>query len=191
VDGALWHFVGESSKGMRSDSLINSASSEYRILSRHSFVRRRIRFTLPLFMLGVVLTCLVAIPPKVRLYEVIGLAILIYVVVSTLVSVCELTVVETGLIVNRLLLPAKFTPWDAIERVSVLEHQDTSSGVQIEIATIGFYSGLSPLNRLPGLVYGHGFRQTIVVLKDAVEDYDALIDALKRHCFVEKTQARR
>jgi len=137
------------------------------------------------------LACVMVIPPKVRVYEVIGLAVVLYVVVSTLVSVCELTVVEDGLIVNRLLLPAKFTPWDAIERVSVLEHQDTSSGVQIEIATIGFYSGLSPLNRLVGVVYGHGFRQTIVVLKDSIENYDSLIEALKGHCLVEKTQARR
>lgn len=154
-------------------------------------MRRRIRFTLPLLMLATILVCVALIQPIVMIFELIGLGVIMFVAISTLVSVCELTVVESGLIVNRLLLPAKFTPWEAIERVSVLEHQDTSSGVQIEIATIGFYSGLSPLNRLPGLVYGHGFRQTIVVLRDAIEDYDSLIEALKSHCFVVKTQARR
>jgi len=170
--------------------LINLLPSENRILSRHSFVRRRIRFTLPILMLAVVGSCVASIPPTIKVFEVIGLALLMYVAVSTLVSACELMVVEDGLIINRLVLPPKFTPWEAIERVSVLEHRNVSSGVQIEVATIGFYQGLSPLNRLPGLVYGHGFRQTIVILSDAIEDYDALIDALERHCLVVKTQAR-
>lgn len=171
--------------------MINPIPPGNHILSYHSFTRPRIRFTLPILMLGIVLACAATIPPKIRVFEVIGFGLLMYVVVSTLVSVCELKVVESGLIINRLLLPPKFAPWDAIERVIVLSHEDSSNGVQIEIATIGFYEGLSPLNRLPGLVYGHGFRQTIVVLSDAVENYDALIDSLKRHCIVVKAQARR
>jgi hypothetical protein len=142
-------------------------------------------------MLGTILVCAAASLPQIRFFEAVGLAILVYVAVSTLVSVCELTVVETGLIVNRLLLPQKFTPWDSIERVSVMAHQDTSSGVKIEIATIGFYEGLSPLNSLVGLVYGHGFRQTIVILRDAIEDYDSLLASLDRNCLVVRTQARR
>ncbi len=142
-------------------------------------------------MLGIVLVCAATIPPQIRVFEVIVFALLTYVAVSTLVSVCELKVVESGLIINRLLMPPKFTPWDVVERVIVLSHEDRNSGVQIEIATIGFYKGLSPLNRLSGLVYGHGFRQTIVILSDAIENYDALIDSLKRHCIVSEEQARR
>lgn len=164
--------------------------ADYRILSKHYFTRRRVRFLLPLVMFGAVLLCALSIPPQVRPFEVLALLSLIFIAISTLVSVCELTVVETGLIINRLVLPAKFTPWDAIERVSVMAHENTRSGVQIEIATIGFYEGLSPLNRLPGLVYGNGFRPTIVILRDAIEDYDSLIDSLARHCLVVKSQAR-
>jgi hypothetical protein len=44
------------------------------------------------------------------------------------------------------------------------------------------HEGLSPLNRLPGLVYGQGFRQTIVITPDALEDYEVLMAALVANC---------
>jgi hypothetical protein len=88
------------------------------------------------------------------------------------------------MIIDRLLLPERFVPWSAVDRVVVFSQEQEQGGVQIEIASIGFYEGLSPLNRLPGPVYGQGFRQTIIITPDAIRDYDVLLSQLQAHCAV-------
>jgi hypothetical protein len=135
--------------------------------------------------------CGAIIPPKIRPLEIVAFVSLVYIAICGLVSVCELTVVERGLIIGRLLSRSKFVPWDAVERVLVFSHHDRETGVQMEVMSIGIYEGLSLLNLLPGLVYGQGFRQTIIVLPDVVDEYEVLLDALKRHCMVIRAQARR
>jgi hypothetical protein len=105
--------------------------------------------------------------------------------------VCEITVVDAGLLIDRLLLPERFIPWNAIDRVIVYSHQDGQIDTAIEIASIGVYEGLSPLNRLPGLMYGQGLRQTIVITPDALEDYKTLLETLEEHCRVIRQYARR
>jgi hypothetical protein len=152
------------------------------IVSHHRFTRPGIRVWLPVLMMFILLACGWVAAPQVGVLEVVGLLLVLYVTVSALVSVCEITVTEDGLLINRLLLRKRFLPWNAIDRVIVFSHTGGGPDTHIEMASIGVYEGLSPLNRLPGLVYGQGFRQTIMVTPDAIEDYDVLMAALEAHC---------
>lgn len=154
------------------------------IISHHRFLRPRIRYLLPLTMLSVLALCAATIPPRIRLFELVAFIGILYVAISSLVSVCEITVTTKGLIIHRLLLPLRFIPWDAIDRVNVLAREAQDDDYEVEIATIGIFEGLSPLNRLPGLLYGQGTRQTIIATPDALEDYDRLIELLSEHCTV-------
>ncbi len=153
-------------------------------ISSHRFTRPGIRIWLPLLMLGLLLLCVWLIAPKIGIIGFVALLFLVYVAISSLVSVCEIVVVDEGLIIDRLLLPERFVPWDAVDRVIVFARAPGDVDTHIEIASIGVHEGLSPLNRLPGLVYGHGFRQTIIITPDAVEDYDVLMTALETYTHV-------
>lgn len=139
---------------------------------------------LPVVMIGVVLLCGWVITPRVRVVEFLALLFLVYVAISALVSVCEISVTEYGLLINRLLLPTRFVPWDAVNRVLVFTHESGDTDTHIEVASISVHEGLSPLNRLPGLVYGQGFRQTIIVTPEAIEGYEELLVALEEHCHI-------
>lgn len=165
-----------------------SLDFERTVLSHHPFSRRRVRVLLPTVMLLVVGGCLASIPPRIRPVEVIVLLIVAYLAISAVVSICEFSVSESGLIVNRPLFPERFIPWDAIERVLIFSHHDRDGGHRLEVVSIGLYGGLSPLNRLPGLAYGQGFRETLVILSDSIEGYDALLEAIESHCVVIKTR---
>jgi hypothetical protein len=155
---------------------------ESQILSRHRFKRPAIRLWLPVVMLIVVLLCGWLAAPRIRLTEFLMLLFLVYVAISALVSVCEIAVIEEGLIIDRLLLPERFVPWNAIDRVVVFSYSEDQTGAEIEVASIGIYEGLSLLNRLPGLVYWQGFRQTIIITPDALEDYTRLMETLNERC---------
>lgn len=157
---------------------------EHNLLSRHRFTRPQIRIWLPLAMIGLLLLCGWLITPRIGIIEVIALVFLIYVAISALVAVAEISVVEEGLIISRLLLPKRYVPWNAIDRTVVFAYENGQTGVSLEVASIGLYEGLSPLNRLPGLVYGQGLRQTIIITPDALEDYDLLLGTLEQHCAV-------
>lgn len=135
-------------------------------------------------MLLVVGLCGWLITPDVGILEFLALLFLLYVSISALVAVAEISVVEDGLIINRVLLPKRFVPWDDIDRVIVFAHASGGTDTHIEIASISVYEGLSPLNRLPGLSYGQGFRQTIMITPDTIEDYDLLLTALEANCHV-------
>lgn len=124
------------------------------------------------------------ITPKIRVVEFLALIFLVYVAISSLIAVCEIAVVDDGLIIDRLILPERFVPWGAVNRVHVYAHDNGDVNTAIEITSISFHEGLSPLNRLPGLVYGQGFRQTIVITPDAIENYEQLLVALEEHCVV-------
>ncbi len=152
-----------------------------KIISHHSFTRPGIRVWLPVLMVFVLLSCGWVAAPQVGVLEVVGLLLVLYVTVSALVSVCEITVTEDGLLINQLLLRKRFLPWNVIDRVIVFSHADGQPDTRIEMASISVYEGLSPLNRLPGLVYGQGFRETIMITPDAIEDYDVLMAALEAH----------
>lgn len=154
------------------------------ILSRHPFRKPRIRLWLPLMMLGMLVSCIVFAAPIIRPMELVGVLFLLYVAISALVSVGEITVLEDGLVINRLLFPVRTIPWSAIDRVVVYTHDDGQRDIRLEIASIGIYEGLSPLNRLPGLIYGQGLRQTMLISPDTLEDYDDLLQALEEHCLV-------
>ncbi len=155
---------------------------DYEILSQHSFTKPGIRLWLPVIMLATLVACSLMLVPGFGLIRVALLVLLGYVAICAVVSVCEITVVDGGLIIDRLLLPTRFVPWNAIDRVIVYSYRDGEIDTQIEVASVSFHEGLSPLNRLPGLVYGQGFRQTIVLTPDALEDYDVLLVALEAHC---------
>ena len=164
-----------------------SKSDEQRdrgVRSLHRYRRPGIRLSLPLVMLAVIVACSWLIAPRVRVIEFLALLFLVYVAISALVSVCEIVVVDEGLVINRLLLPERFVPWDAVNRVIVFAHASGEVDTHIEIASISVHEGLSPLNRLPGLVYGQGFRQTIIITPDTVENYDVLMTALEEHSHV-------
>lgn len=154
------------------------------VLSQHRFKRPAIRLWLPLVMLIVVGLCGWLVTPRLGVFEFLGLLFLLYVAISALVAVAEIAVVPGGLVINRLLLPRRFVPWDAVDRVIVFARASGEEDTHIEIASIGMYGGLSPLNRLPGLVYGQGFQQTIIITPDAIEDYDTLLVALETNCRV-------
>lgn len=154
------------------------------VLSHHRFKRPSIRLWLPLVMLIAVTLCGWLITPEVGVFEFLALLFLLFVVISALVAVAEIAVLEQGLLINRVLLPRRFVPWHAIDRVLVYAHGSGELDTHIEIASISVYEGLSPLNRLPGLVYGQGFRQTIMITPDAIEDYDVLLTALEANCRV-------
>ncbi|GEM_PF-923151 len=154
------------------------------ILSRHRFTRPGIRLWLPLMMTCLLVACAWLTAPKIKFIEWLLILFLVYLVISVLVPICEITVVEDGLIIDRLILPERFIPWSAIDRVKVFTSKDGQEGAQLEIASIGIHEGLSLLNRLPGLLYGQGLRQTVVITPDALEDYDVLIEALAQHCTV-------
>lgn len=156
---------------------------ESEIISRHPFTRRGIRLWLPLMMAALILICGWIAAPRIGLFEFIIFIFLFYVVISAMVSVCEITVIKEGLIIDRLMLPERFVPWNAIDRVVVFEPGESA---QLELASIGMFEGLSPLNRLPGLVYGQGFRQTIIITPDTVDDYDELLATLNSHCQVQR-----
>jgi len=152
---------------------------EMSVISQHRFKRPGIRLWLPVTMLLLLALCGWAIAPRVRIPEFLAFLFMLYVAISALVSVGEIVVVEPGLIINRLLLPERFVPWDAINRVLVYTREDEEVGARIEVTSISFHEGLSPLNRLPGLVYGQGFRQTIILTPDTVEDYEVLLAELE------------
>ncbi len=135
-------------------------------------------------MWSLVLVCAMTIPPRVRLIEIAAFILVIYIAISAMVPVCEITVTEHGLIIHRLILRERFVPWSAIDRVLIFGHEALPARDSFEVTSIGIYEGLSPLNRLPGLLYGQGLRQTIIVMPDAIEGYDQLIDALSHHCAV-------
>ena len=154
------------------------------VLSRHPFRKPHIRLWLPIIMLGMLVVCIALAAPVIRPIEFVGGLFLLYVAISALVSVGEIVVLENGLIIDRLLFPERYVPWSAIDRVIVYAHEDGQRDFHLEIASIGIYEGLSPLNRLPGLIYGQGWRQTILISPDALEDYDDLLRALEAHCSV-------
>jgi hypothetical protein len=125
--------------------------------------------------------------PRLGPIDVLGLVVVLYAAVSVMVSLSEVTVLGDGLLVRRLALPERFVPWNAIDRVIVYAPHGKPPGQGFEFVSIGLYEGLSPLNRLPGMVYGQGARrQTVVVTSDTVEDYPALLAALAKHCHVER-----
>lgn len=161
------------------------------IQSVHRFTRPRIRLWLPLLMLVLILLCAWTAAPRISVVDFIALLFLLYFSVSSLVSVCEIGVTRDGLVIDRLLLPKRFVPWEAIDRVVVFAQNDGQTGAKLELASIGLYEGLSPLNRLPGPVYGQGFRQTIIIMPDALQDYDGLLAELKRHSAVIHTEKPR
>jgi hypothetical protein len=169
---------------LRQDSEGDKTVPEGKILSHHRFLKPRIRYLLPIVMIAVLAVCAATIPPRIRFFELAAFVGLAYIAISSLVSVCEITVTTKGLIIYRLLLPLRFIPWDAIDRVIVLSREGASDDYAIEIATIGIYEGLSPLNRLPGILYGQGTRQTIIATPDALEDYDRLIENLSEYCTI-------
>jgi hypothetical protein len=158
--------------------------SEVEILSSHRFLRPGIRLWLPMVMLTSLLACGWLITPRIGPFELVALALSIYVTISAVVSVAEISVTREGLIVNPLLMRKRFLPWNAIDRVIVYAHAPKGATDHIEVASIGVVRGLSILNRLPGLVYGQGFHQTVIVTPDAIEDYDTLLTALEGHTHV-------
>lgn len=170
--------------------MVKTSPSSSEILSRHRFTRPGIRLWLPVTMASLLLLCAASLIKDIRPLEVLALVFLLYLAISALISVCEIAVVDDGLFIDRLLLPERFIPWNAIDRVIVYSHQDGQIDAAIEIASIGVYEGLSPLNRLPGLMYGQGFRQTLVITPDALEDYQTLLETLEQHCTVIKQHAR-
>lgn len=164
---------------------------ESEIISRHRFTHPEIRLWLPLLMVGLVALCSWIVAPRFGVVEVLALVFLTYVAISAVVTVVEISVIPEGLIIHRMVLPQRFVPWDAIDRIVVYAYQNGQSGMRLEIASIGIYEGLSPLNRLPGPVYGQGLRQTIMLSPDALEDYSRLLHALEAHCAVVRLQAER
>jgi hypothetical protein len=161
------------------------------ILSHHRFTRPSIRLWLPVTMVLSLLLCAATLVRDIRPIEILALIFLIYLAISTLVSICEVSVVKEGLLIDRLLFPDRFVPWSAINRVVVFSREDGQANAAIEITSISLYEGLSPLNRLPGLAYGQGFRQTIVITPDALEGYDTLLRMLEQHCTVIRQHPRR
>lgn len=157
-------------------------TSEGQILSTHRFTQPSIRLWLPLIALAELLLCGLLTIPRPRPLEVAALLLLLYVAISAVVSVGEITVTHNGLVIKRLLLPERFVPWEAIDRVVVFSPSPRGHEAHFEIASIGCRRGLSPLNRLPGLAYGQGLRQTIMITPDALENYDELLGALMQHC---------
>lgn len=162
-----------------------------KILSHHRFTRPGVRLWLPITMVLSLLLCAATLVRDIRPIEILALIFLLYLATSTLVSICEVAVVREGLLIDRLLFPDRFVPWSAVDRVIVFAREDGQANAAIEITSISLYEGLSPLNRLPGLVYGQGFRQTIVITPDALEDYDTLLRMLEQHCTVIRQRPRR
>jgi hypothetical protein len=161
------------------------------VLSRHRFRRPQIRLWLPVIMFGLLAFCGWVLGPHFGVMELLALVFVAYVVTSALVTVVEISVVEEGLIIHRLILPKRFVPWSAIDRMVVHSYQNGETGVFLEVASIGLYEGLSPLNRLPGPVYGQGLRQTIIITPDTLEDYDSLVDVLEERVVVVWREAER
>lgn len=159
------------------------------IISRHRFTRPQIRLWLPLLMFGMLAFCGWVLGPRFGVLELLALVFVAYVVISALVTVVEITVIEEGLIIHRLILSRRFVPWDAIDRMVVHSYQNGETGVYLEVASIGLYEGLSPLNRLPGLVYGQGLRQTFIIAPDTLEDYDLLLEVLEERVVVLRHEA--
>jgi hypothetical protein len=135
-------------------------------------------------MIMLIALCGWLVTPRLRIMGFITFLFLVYVAISSLVAVCEIAVVADGLVIDRLLLPARFVPWDAVNRVIIYTRPGGEVDTHVEIASLSVYEGLSVLNRLPGLVYGQGFRQTIIITPDTIEDYDTLLVALEEHCHV-------
>ena len=129
------------------------------------------------------------VAPSIGVVELAEIAILSYLLVSAMVSVSEIEVVEEGLLVKRLILPKRFLPWSSINRVIVYRRRNSTLNARMEIASIGFYEGLSPLNRLSGPMYGQGMQQTIMISPDAVDGYDQLLLWLEQHCSVIRREA--
>jgi len=61
-------------------------------ISRHRFARPGIRLWLPVVMFAMMVFCGWLAAPRIRLLEVVVLLFLLYVGISALVSVCEITV---------------------------------------------------------------------------------------------------
>jgi hypothetical protein len=157
------------------------------VLSHHPFRLRRLRLWLSLMHLMVLVIWLWIATPQPGPVEVLGVGVVLYATVNVMVSLSEVSVLGDGLLVRRLALPERFVPWNAIDRVIVYAPHSKPPGQGFEFVSIGLYEGLSPLNRLPGVVYGQGARrQTVVVTSDTVEDYPALLVALAKHCHVER-----
>lgn len=150
----------------------------------HQFQRPAIRLWLPVLMLSLLLLCGWLAARRVRAFEMIALALMVYVVISAVVSVAEIAVTPDGLLIDRLLLPMRFIPWEAVERVVVYARSTGQVDAHIEITTIGVQKGLSPLNRLPGLLYGLGMLQTIIITPETVTGYDTLMAELEGHTYV-------
>lgn len=161
------------------------------VISRHRFTRPHIRLWLPVIMFGLLGACALLVAPTLGVLETLALVFVAYVAISAVVTVVEISVIEEGLIIHRMILPRRFVPWSAIDRMVVYTYRSGQTGVYLEFASIGLYEGLSPINRLPGLVYGQGLRQTIIITPDALENYDALLAALERHCLVLRRDAAR
>lgn len=155
---------------------------ESEIISQHRFTQPRIRLWLPVVFGTGLLMCGLLVVPSPGPLGLLGLAVLLYVAISALVAVGEITVLDDGLIIDRLLLPQRFVPWSAVERVVVYSKTRHEIGMRLEVASIGVAGGLSPLNRLPGLAYGQGFRQAIMISPDALQDYETLLVSLEAHC---------
>jgi hypothetical protein len=159
------------------------------IISRHRFTRPHIRLWLPVIMFGLLAFCGWVLGPRFGVLELLALVFVAYVATSALVTVVEISVIEEGLIIHRLILPKRFVPWDAIDRMVVHSYQNGETGVYLEVASIGLYEGLSPLNRLPGPVYGQGLRQTFIITPDTLEDYDSLLEVLEERVVVVRHDA--
>ncbi len=135
-------------------------------------------------MLGMLLLCGWLAAPRIGSLELIALVLMVYVVISAVVSVAEIAVTPDGLLIDRLMLPMRFVPWEAIDRVVVYARSTGQVDAHIEITTIGVQKGLSPLNRLPGLLYGLGLLQTIIITPETVTDYDILMTELEAKSYV-------
>lgn len=165
--------------------------SDSEVISRHRFTHPEVRLWLPVLMIGMLAACAWIVAPQVGILDLLALLFLSYVAISATVTVVEITVVEEGLIIQRLVLPRRFVPWSAIDRILVFSYEDGKTGMRLEFASIGLYEGLSPLNRLPGPVYGQGLRQTIMITPEALENYNLLLEALEEHCAVMRHEAER
>lgn len=135
-------------------------------------------------MLSMLLLCGWLAAPRIGPLELIALVLMVYVVISAVVSVAEIAVTPDGLLIDRLILPMRFVPWEAIDRVVVYARSTGQVDAHIEITTIGVQKGLSPLNRLPGLLYGLGLLQTIIITPETVTDYDILMTELEAKSYV-------
>lgn len=165
-----------------------TSTDTYHVISRHQFTKQRIKILLPLSMIGILAACGISIPPQIRPMEIVGFCAVVYIAISAFVPICEVDVTSEGLVIRRILLPKRHIPWSAIDRVLIFMHKNAAGKTTIEITSIGMYEGLSAINRLPGILYGQGLRQTVVVTPDSIKGYYQLIECLSSHCAVFRSQ---